>query len=128
MKTWPEIPARADVEAVVRDYFDLLRAGQVDDATQLVDHTPVPHVLRSLWKGAVGTTLGEGLGSGLPADAWSTDLSWLGELELGDFAWGDSNHFYVEIVYRAQVSELSLGFWVKPVGDGWAVSGPSTLW
>jgi hypothetical protein len=42
----------------------------------------------------------------------------LGELELGDFSWGDSNHFYVEIVYRGQVSELLLGFWVKPIDDG----------
>jgi hypothetical protein len=74
MKTWPEIPARADVEAVVRD------------------------------------------------------LSWLDELKLGDFSWGDSNHFYVEIVHRGQVSELLLGFWVKPVDEDWAVSGPSTLW
>lgn len=128
MKTWPEIPARADVEAVVHDYFDLLRAGRVDAAAQLVDHTPVPHVLKALWKGSVGTTLDEELGDGLPADAWSTDRSWLGELALGDFSWGDSNHFYVEIVYRGQVSELLLGFWVKPVDDGWAVSGPSTLW
>ena len=113
---------------MVRDYFGLLRAGQVDEAVQLVDHTPVPHVLRSLWKGSVGTTLDAELGGGLPADAWSIDLSWLGELELGDFSWGDNDHFYVEIVYRAQVSELSLGFWVKPVDDSWAVSGPSTLW
>jgi hypothetical protein len=128
VKTWPEIPARADVEAVVRDYFDLLRAGQVDAAAHLVDHTPVPHVLRSLWKGSVGTTVDEELGDALPADAWSTDRSWLGGLVLGDFSWGDSNHFYVEIIYRGQESELLLGFWVKPADDGWAVSGPSTLW
>jgi hypothetical protein len=128
MKKWPDVPARADVEVVVRDYFDLLRAGQVDDAAQLVDHTPVPHVLKALWKGSVGTTLDEELGNGVAVDAWSTDRSWLGELELGDFIWGDGNHFYVEIVYRGQVSELLLGFWVKPLDDRWAVSGPSTLW
>jgi hypothetical protein len=83
MKTWPTTPSRDDVEAVVRDYFDLLRAGQVDAAAQIVDHTPVPHVLRSLWKGSAGTTVDEELGDGLNVDAWSTDRSWLGELELG---------------------------------------------
>ena len=36
--------------------------------------------------------------------------------------------FYVEVTYRAQVIEVSLGFWIKPTDAGWLVAGPSTLW
>ncbi|MGW8360472.1 hypothetical protein ACWGK1_07900 [Streptomyces wedmorensis] len=48
MRTWTEHPAKADVEAVARCYFSLLRAGRIPEAEQLIDHHPVRHVLKSL--------------------------------------------------------------------------------
>ena len=116
---WNERPAKTEVEAVVRRYFDLLRTEQVAEAEQLVDHTPVRHVLKSLRTGSVGAS----------GEAWDGDLSWLGDLNLGDFHWGDSgSHVDVEVIYRAQIIEVSLGFWVKLTDTGWVVAGPSTLW
>ncbi|WP_406276519.1 hypothetical protein OH799_05845 [Nocardia sp. NBC_00881] len=56
-------------------------------------------------------------------------MSWLSELDLGDFNWGHTGtNFYIEVIYRAQIIEVSLGFWVKPTDAGWVVAGPSTLW
>lgn len=122
MKIWTEPPAKTDVEEVVRRYFDLLRAGKFPEAEQLVDHTSLRHVLKSMWTGSVGVDAAEG-------ESWERDLSWLRELRLGDFNWGDAgSHFYVEISHLAQTIDVSLGFWVKPVDAGWVVSGPSTLW
>ncbi|MFI0826349.1 hypothetical protein ACH4Q7_18025 [Streptomyces roseolus] len=130
MRIWTEHPAEADVEAVVRRYFGLLRAGRVPEAERLVDHTPVRHVLRSLWAGSVGAGADGDEASGSPAaDEGERDLSWLGALDLADFHWGDTgSHLYVEITYRAQVIEVALSFWVKPVEAGWVVAGPGTLW
>ncbi|MFF1909451.1 hypothetical protein [Kitasatospora sp. NPDC058218] len=130
MKIWTEHPARNDVEAVVRRYFSLLRAGRIPEAEQLVQHSSVRHVLESLWAGSVGASAEADETSGSrAADEWERDLSWLGELDLGDFAWGhtDSNH-YVEVTYRGRTIEVALGFWVKPTDAGWVLAGPSTLW
>lgn len=109
----------------VRRYFSLLRAGRFPEAEQLVDHTSVRHVLKSLWKGSVGASSDEERA----ADEWEQDLSWLGELDLADFAWGDAGgSFYVKVTYRARIIEVALGFWIKPTDAGWVLTGPSTLW
>ncbi len=130
MRIWTEHPPKADVEAVVHCYFGLLRAGRIPQAEQLLDHGPVRHVLKSLWSGSVEANAGGGEARrGPAADAWERDLSWLGELALADFHWGDTgSHVYVEIAYRAQIVEVALSFWVKPVDAGWVISGPATLW
>ncbi|EMD29440.1 hypothetical protein [Amycolatopsis azurea] len=125
VKIWTEPPAKTDVEGVVRRYFGLLRDGETTEAEQLVDHTSVKHVLKSLWSGAVGASLD----TEPAADEWERDLSWLAELALGNFAWNDSrSNLYIEITFREQTIEVALGFWVKPVEGGWVVAGPSTLW
>ncbi|WP_406218115.1 hypothetical protein [Streptomyces canus] len=87
-------------------------------------------MLKSLWAGSVGASADAEEASCSPAaDAWERDLSWLCELDLGDFNWGRTDsHFYAEVTYRAQVIEVSLGFWIKPTDAGWVVAGPSTLW
>jgi hypothetical protein len=129
VKVWTERPAEIDVEAVVSRYFILLRAGKIHEAEQLVEHTPVRHVLKSLWSGSVGASADDEASCRLAAGEWEQNLFWLGELDLGDFNWGPTGtHFYVEIIYRAQIIEVSLGFRVKPTDAGWVVAGPSTLW
>ena len=130
MKIWTERPAKTDVEGIVRRYFRLLRAGKVLEAERLVDHPSVRHVLKSLWTGSVGASGDAGESDSSPAaDVWERDLSWLGELELGDFHWGHTDSgFYVEVTHRGQVIEVSLGFWVKSTDAGWVAAGPSTLW
>ncbi|MFE4665434.1 hypothetical protein ACFRI7_05865 [Streptomyces sp. NPDC056716] len=130
MEIWTDHPAKTAVEGVVRRYFGLLRAEKIPEAVQLIDHTPVRHVLQRLWVGSVGASVeGDDADDRLAADEWERDLSWLGELTLGDFHWGHTGSgFYVQITYNAQTIEVSLGFWVKPTDTGWVVSGPSTLW
>ncbi len=129
VKVWTERPAEIDVEAVVSRYFSLLRAGKIPEAEQLVDHTPVRHVLKSLWSGSVGASADDEADRRLAAGEWEQDLSWLAELDPGDFHWGPTgSHVNVEIIYRAQIIAVSLSFWVKPTDAGWVVAGPSTLW
>ncbi|MER6561332.1 hypothetical protein ABT300_27090 [Streptomyces sp. NPDC001027] len=130
MKIWTNPPARADVEAVVRGYFSLLRAGRIPEAEQLIDHYPVRHVLKSLWTGSVGASIDEDEASGSPTpDEWEQDLSWLGELDLADFRWGHTgSHVNVDITYRAQRIEVELGFRVRPTDAGWVLTGPGTYW
>ncbi|MFB7935627.1 hypothetical protein [Streptomyces sp. NPDC056049] len=130
MRIWTEHPAEADVEAVVRCYFGLLRAGRISEAEQLVDHSAVRHVLTSLWTGSVEAGAdGEEAGTDSAGDGWEQDLSWLGDLDLADFHWGETgSHCSVEILYRARIIEVALSFWVKPVEAGWVIAGPGTLW
>ncbi|NRQ31208.1 hypothetical protein HII36_05075 [Nonomuraea sp. NN258] len=130
MKIWTRRPAKADVEAVVSHYFGLLRAGNLQEAEQLVDHASMRHVLKSLWAGSAGASADAEAASGsVAADAWEQDLAWLGELELGGFRWGHTgSHLSAEVTCRARIIEVSLGFWVKPTDAGWVVAGPSTLW
>ncbi|MGW6534797.1 hypothetical protein ACWGBV_00990 [Streptomyces sp. NPDC055051] len=141
MRIWTEHPAEADVEAVVRCYFGLLRAGRISEAEQLVDHSAVRHVLTALWTGSVdagadgeeaGTNPAAGreeAGTDPAADGWERDLSWLGDLDLADFHWGETgSHCYVEISCRARIIEVALSFWIKPVEAGWVIAGPGTLW
>ncbi|MGW9439811.1 hypothetical protein [Streptomyces sp. NPDC055607] len=130
MRIWTEHPARADVEAVVRRYFGLLRAGRVPEAEQLIDHHPVRHVLKSLWTGSVEAGADGGEADGSPAaDGWEQDLSWLGALDLADFHRGRTDsHVYVEITCCARVIEVALGFRVRPTDAGWVVTGPATYW
>ncbi|MFJ6079845.1 hypothetical protein ACIQI8_00480 [Streptomyces sp. NPDC092369] len=132
MKIWTEPPSTSDVEAVVRDYFSLLRAGRFSEAEQTMDHNPMRHVLTALWSGSVEANAedDEDEASGGPAaDAWKQDLSWLGELELADFHWGHTgSNGYVEITYRGQTIEVSLGFRVRPTDAGWVLTGPATYW
>ncbi|MFD0399278.1 hypothetical protein ACFVHI_14510 [Kitasatospora sp. NPDC127121] len=136
MEIWTERPAKADVEAVVCRYFSLLRTERIPEAVELVDHTSVRHVLKSLWAGSVEANTDEDADedkdetNGSPAaDEWDQDLSWLRELDLADFHWGhEGTGFYVEITYRARIIEVSLSFWVKPTDAGWVLSGPATLW
>jgi hypothetical protein len=59
VEIWTESPAKTDVEAVVRRHFDLLRGEQIPKAEQLIEHNPVRHVLKSLWKGSVGASADE---------------------------------------------------------------------
>ncbi|MFJ1550554.1 hypothetical protein ACIPEK_38335, partial [Streptomyces sp. NPDC088246] len=63
MKIWTEHPAKTDVEAVVRGYFSLVRAGRIPEAEQLIDHHPVRHVLKSLLTVGDGTDNHSGLRS-----------------------------------------------------------------
>ncbi|MFC8825063.1 hypothetical protein ACFT9I_06850 [Streptomyces sp. NPDC057137] len=123
MRIWTECPGKTDVEAVLRSYFGLLRAGRIPEAEQLVDHYPVRHVLKSLWTASVDAS-----GSSA-ADGWERDLSWLGELDLADFRWSyTDSHVGIEIAYRARVIEVELSFWVKPTDEGWVLAGPATYW
>jgi hypothetical protein len=86
-------------------------------------------VLRSLWKGSVGASADEDEEIRGLAGEWERDLSWLGELDLGDFSWGHTgSHVYVKITYRARTIEVALSFWVKQTDTGWVVAGPATLW
>lgn len=130
MEIWTEHPSETDVEAVVRRYFGLLRAGKIPEVEQLIDHYPVRNVLKSLWTGSVEASADEDEASGSPAaDEWEQDLSWLRELDLADFHWDPTgSHTYVEITYRAQMIEVALGFRVKPTDAGWVVAGPATYW
>nr|WP_203615552.1 hypothetical protein [Streptomyces sp. SID13726] len=100
----------------------MLRAGRIPEAEEFIDHSQVRHVLKSLWRGSV-----EADGDPVTAD-WEQDLSWLGELDLAEFHWGTGSSFYVEITYRAQVIEVSLGFRVRPTDAGWVLTGPATYW
>ncbi|GAA1283103.1 hypothetical protein [Saccharothrix xinjiangensis] len=129
MQIWTEHPARTDVDAVVRRYFDLLRAGEVAEAEQLVVGSSSRHVLKALWKGSVGRSAGADDTPPSFAAEDEQDLSWLRELDLGDFT-GDhaGDRVHVEITYRAEVIEVALSFWVKPTDAGWVVAGPATLW
>jgi hypothetical protein len=129
VEIWMERPVKADVEAVLRRYFGLLRGGRIPEAEQLVEHTPVRHVLRALWKGSVGASEDDEADSRLAAGEWERDLSWLGDIDLGNFSWGHTgSHVSAEVTYRAQTIEVALSFWVKQTDDGWIVSGPATLW
>ncbi|GAA3913666.1 hypothetical protein GCM10023084_76810 [Streptomyces lacrimifluminis] len=130
VKIWTERPAETDVEAVLRGYFSLLRAGRTPEAEQLIDHCPVRHVLKSLWTGSVEASADEDEASGSPAaDEWEQDLSWLGELDLAGFFWGHTgSHVNVEITYRTQIIKVALGFWVRPTDAGWVITGPATYW
>ncbi|MER6581398.1 hypothetical protein [Nonomuraea sp. NPDC001023] len=130
MRTWTERPGRTDVEAVVRRYFGLLRAGRIAEAEQLVDHSSIRHVLRALWTGSAGADAdAEEADRGPAAGEEERDLSWLGELDLGGIRWGHTDsHVCAEVTYRARTIEVSLGFWVKPTDAGWVLAGPSTLW
>ncbi|MDX3520159.1 hypothetical protein [Streptomyces scabiei] len=130
MRIWNERPAKADVEAVVRRYFSLLRVGRIPEAEQIIDHSPVRHVLKSLWAGSVEAGADEGeVSRSSDAGEGERDLSWLGDLDLADFRWGHTgSHLYVEVTYRAQVIEVALGFWVRPTGAGWVITGPATYW
>lgn len=129
MRIWTEHPAKADVEAVVRRYFNLLRAGRIPEADQLIDHHPVHHVLKSLWTGSVEASADGDEAGSPPVDGWEQDLSWLGELNLADFHWGHTgSHVYVEITYHAQIIEVALGFRVRPTDTGWVITGPATYW
>ncbi|MFE2725580.1 hypothetical protein [Kitasatospora sp. NPDC059327] len=154
MEIWTEHPAKTDVEAAVRRYFGLLRAGRIPEAERIVEHAPVRHVLKSLWSGSVGAEAEADTDAEANADAdaepdtqpdmdadasrssgsragaaWERDLSWLGALDLGDFRWGHTgSNLYVHVTYRARTMDVALGFWVKPVDTGWVLAGPSTLW
>ncbi|MFE3587417.1 hypothetical protein ACFXOY_07820 [Streptomyces niveus] len=125
MRIWTEQPGRTEVEAVLRNYFSLLRAARISEAEQLVDHYPVRHVLKSLWTASVDASTDEEFA----ADEWERDLSWLGELELSDFGWSyTDSHVGIEIAYRARTVDVELSFWVKPTDAGWILSGPATYW
>lgn len=130
VKIWMEHPAKTDIEAVIRHYFSLLRAGSIPEAEQLIEHYPVRHVLKSLWSGSVEASTDEDEASGSPvADGWEQDLSWLGELDLADFHWDPADsHPYVEITYREQKIAVALGFRVKSTDAGWVLAGPATYW
>ena len=131
VQTWTERPPDTDVEATIRRYVSLLRAGEILEAEQLVDHSPlVVHVLASLWDGSIGIRADADEASHRPvAHGGEQDLSWLGELDVAGFHWGPTgSHVYVELTHRAEVIEVALGFWVKPAEAGWVVSGPATLW
>ncbi|MFI6638697.1 hypothetical protein [Streptomyces sp. NPDC050504] len=130
MRIWTEHPAKTDVEALVGRYFGLLRAGRTREAERLVEHTSLRHVLRALWTGSVGAGADDDRAGRGPAPApWEQDLSWLRELGLGEFSWGESGDgFYVKVVHRERTIEVALGFWIKQTDAGWVLSGPSTLW
>lgn len=125
MRIWTERPGRTDAEAVLRNYFGLLRAGRISAAEQLIDHYLVRHVLKSLWTASVDASTDEEFA----ADEWERDLSWLGELDLSDFSWSyTDSHVGIEIAYRARIVDVELSFWVKPTDAGWVLSGPATYW
>ncbi|MEU5163227.1 hypothetical protein AB0G74_26970 [Streptomyces sp. NPDC020875] len=130
MRIWTEHPAKAEFEAVVRRYFDLLRAGRIPEAEQLIDHYPVRHVLKSLYGESVAADAdGDEADDSPAADEWERDLSWLGELSPADFHWGlTDSSVYVEITYRARIIEVALGFRVRATDAGWVVAGPATYW
>ncbi|MER8087841.1 hypothetical protein ACIO6T_37220 [Streptomyces sp. NPDC087532] len=137
MKTWADRPTEADLEAVVGDYFSLLRARSLSAAEQLVEYVSDArkhsrHVLRSLWRGSVEASVDvAGDGRTFAADEWEYDLSWLNELDLGDFIWAyadDGIHFYVYVNYRGRRMEVALSFWAKPTGASWVLMAPSELW
>ncbi|WP_197725342.1 hypothetical protein [Actinoplanes sp. OR16] len=130
MKVWPERPTAADAEAVVRGYVGLLRAGRVDDAAQLVDHSSARHVLSSVWRAASEAMTDPDDPIHRRADDWERDLSWLGDVDIArGVRWSETGtHLCADVTYRGVRTELELSFRVTPAAAGWVVAGPATLW
>lgn len=120
----------ADVESAVRSYVDLMRAGRVDDAVQLVDHPSTKHVLASLWRTFAAAIADPDDPVHRLEDGWKQDFSWLGEFGIAEkVRWGETgSHLSVDVTYRGIITELELSFWLKPATSGWVVAGPATLW
>ncbi|SHM71089.1 hypothetical protein SAMN05443668_1011310 [Cryptosporangium aurantiacum] len=120
----------ADVESVVRGYVGLVRAGRVDDAVQLVDHSSARHVLASLWRAVAEAVTDPDDPLHCLRGGWEHDLSWLGEFDIAErVRWSETgSHLCADVTYRGVLTELELSFWVKPAASGWIVAGPATLW
>ena len=120
----------ADVESVVRGYVGLVRAGRVDDAVQLVDHSSIRHVLASLLRAAGEAVTDPDDAINCLGGGWEQDLSWLGEFDITEgVRWSETgSHLCADVTYRGMTTELELSFWVKPAASGWVVAGPATLW
>jgi hypothetical protein len=85
VRIWTEErPAKTDVEAIVCRHFNLLRAGKIPEAEQLVDHLPVRHVLKSLWAGSVGANADADEASCSPAQTIEVSLGfWVKPTDAG---------------------------------------------
>ncbi len=130
MTIWGGQPTKADVEAVIGRYFGLLRVGKLSEAEELVDHGSMRHVLEALWKGSVyANDDRDEVEDRLAAREFEQDLSWLGELTLGEFAWGYTEvSLIVDIIYCGKAIEVGLGFHIRATDAGWVLSGPATYW
>ena len=133
MKTWFEAPRKAEVEEEVRRFFELLRDGDLDGARDAVGHhsDDWEWQLWSLWQDTFLVFLEEGErevdDDSFEGGLWRGDLDWLQDLGVAEtFHWdhrgervaAGGEYFYVNLIYRGEVVDVSAQFQVVAGEDG----------
>ncbi|XDD44747.1 hypothetical protein AB3N58_17565 (plasmid) [Leptospira sp. WS60.C2] len=103
MKIWNEKPLKSEVKKVVKEFFKLLKAGELERAKHIIAHQyeDWDSQLYSLWQDTYLIYLEyrdrEVEDDSFEGQLWRKDLRWLKKLQLVDvFKWGNEEGEYVE--------------------------------
>ena len=132
MERWDQPPAKAEVEASLKSFFDLLRSGQLDQAEAAVAHAEDDweSQLWSLWQDTYLVDLEdydeEVADDSFEGRLWRSDLKWLRDLGIDEtFHWDEEGehvdpegeHLFVNLTYKGEILDVSGDFRVAQV-DG----------
>jgi hypothetical protein len=125
MKTWEQPPSKAEVEAELKRFFELLRNGDLEAAGAAVAHhsDDWDSQIWSLWQDTYLIYLEE-LDQEVEDDsfegkAWLNDLSWIKDLGIDEtFRWDEEEdvvnpegeHLFVNLTYKGEVLDVSGDF------------------
>jgi len=123
MKTWKNEPTHEEVEATITEYFQLLRNGKLDEATEMVSsaYDDWLDTLFLVWEDHY-------LIHEIPKDSsfdgkeWLNDLTWLKDLTIKpEMEWINDKYVWADFIYRGEPSGYIGEFSIQKVEEGYTV-------
>lgn len=120
-------PTKAEALSVVKEFFDLLREGEVETAGGIIAHHSKdwwPHQVRAMWQDLAGPWLeDQGEDFDLDDDTSWRDFGWLGRIGVDlETSWdGDDDSFFVNVEYDGIVTDVSANFTLVARDGGWVL-------
>jgi len=128
MKTWKSKPTNTEIKALIQEFTNLLKLGNLESAKNLVQHkfNDWESSIWSLWQDTYLIYL-EDLDKkvsdeSFEAKLWKSDLTWLKALEIEDkFNW-DGNYVSVNIIYEDEFTDTSMSFVLEKNSNGYILT------
>lgn len=124
IKIWAEKPTHEEVESYVKQFFQLLQSGHLDEAKGMVEHAYADwdDTIHVVWEDHYLVHERGPQDKSLEGMEWKKNLDWLKDLTIEDnFEWLKEDRVWVNFVYRGKPSGYIGEFAVVKGEDGYFV-------
>lgn len=128
MKNWKEKPRIEEVEETIKEFFDLLSNGKLNEAKDLINHRhdDWESQIWSLWQDTHLIFLEEldqeVEDESFAGNLWKTDTSWLQKISVDEEMSWDEDSVFVNVMYENELTDVSADFTLEKEGEGYCLT------